>query len=137
MKRAFSLIIIMCWVFAACQPTPDKEIVQSKNSGKMLEIINESNEKDIIPNYKHPEHLEKSIDYSEKNLYININADIETQNLNKFSVWTIKPSDITQQEADEIISVLIGDEPIWATNIGAEVLTKEYQTEVILFLKKN
>ena len=36
MKRTFSLIIIVCWLFAACQATPEELVVKSK-VGEALE----------------------------------------------------------------------------------------------------
>ena len=69
MKRTFSLIIIVCWVFAACQATPKQEIVQSKNDGVMERKISEGEkvhenkqidvlEKERIDEYIHPDIME-------------------------------------------------------------------------------
>ena len=39
MKRTFSLIIIVCWLFAACQATPGKEVVVNKANGEFQEKV--------------------------------------------------------------------------------------------------
>ena len=39
MKRTFSLIVVVCWVFAACQPTPEKLIVQNKADGELMDDV--------------------------------------------------------------------------------------------------
>lgn len=133
-KRLIRYILILsCSVLTACQPTPDEPVVQNKSDQEMLNIIEQSNDETIVDV---PEHYNNSFESTNEQMTVYIDADISMQDSGSCAVYTIKPKELTQADADLILDTFTGDNTLYATNGGTEVITKEHQEEVIVFFER-
>jgi hypothetical protein len=140
MKRIFSLIIIMCWVFAACQATPEELIVQNKAGDEMQNAINATsglneslgndNNETIIAS----EHITKSTTNDLETITVNTEADIITPAVNKIPVAVVEKGSFTQAQVDKFIEVLFGDATLYKAD---SPLTKDEIAEEIIKLKRS
>ena len=126
------IILITCFT-TACQPTPEKSIVQNKKDNELEEAIQAtaepvSNEEDSTV-----EHINKVITNDKGNISINIDVTAETKEINYMSVAYVEPYDLSQEEVDTITSVLIGDRDL----LEANSMTREQIEEAIIHIKKS
>ena len=151
MKRTFSIIIIVCWVFAACQPTPKTEAVQSKNDGVMEQVISEGEKiyesDDSVQNESEElaETVEERADMLtvgtwtdnniEGNSYITISADAEIlmPDVDDYKIYEIIPlSPIPDEILRNLLRLLVEDNILYDGNKKS----KEEIEKTILVLKK-
>ena len=110
MKRTFSLIIIVCWVLAACQPTPQEGIVVNKADTEYQETI-ESSDKAITKKIESEEQWETLLENG--NVNIHINAKIITSDVEKYSILSVVPIEMDQEWVDKAIEVFAQDATLY------------------------
>ena len=130
--RWISLLTAVALVFtiAACQATPDKEIVQNKNDHALMDEINAATSDDADVSNRIPDEealvynvAYESIDYVKfeddmaNRLQLQIDADFLTPDMSQFPVVEYRRKVFTQKEVDEIITALIGDEKLYDFDI--------------------
>ena len=135
MKRIFSLIIIVCWVFAACQPTPGNTIVENKNDSDLKEAILKTVEpanENKNEEYEEIVHISKVAINDSGTVTVNIDADVVQLNERNISVAKLVKYNYTQEEIDKIIEAFFGEN---LTYYNPLISTKEDIEETILRLQ--
>ena len=111
MKRTFSIIIIVCWVFAACQATPEEEIVIKKDFD--VEEVIEVQETEEITLYTAPESWNETVDIKDDKLSVKIDAEIKIPSSGMLPIAKIETIDIADEMAEKIIDVLFDGQKIY------------------------
>ena len=116
MRRTFSLIIIICWAFAACQPTPEETVVVKKDFPE--EVMNpeehRSDETFIYESgYLVPEEIDEAFQSENSDLKVRIESDVVVPDATTFPVILIKNRLLSQEEADKIIFSLVEDAQLY------------------------
>ena len=139
MKRTLSLIIIMCWVFAACQETPEELVVQNKADESYLEMINEDGKEDVGNNIEESTVLVEfennwvdTVYFKSENITIDIDANIITPTASNMPIYEIFMEKITQEQVDGFLSIF-GDVNF---RIESSVYDKAYYEQQILNLQE-
>ena len=110
-KVIFPIIICASVMFAACQPTPEKEVVIPRdNTEKMVieaaksedETSAEATEEKPVFQYETPEHVSERFSVIEGALDISIDADVSMPDIDSVPVAKIISSPFTQERADEL-----------------------------------
>ena len=133
MKRTLSLIIIVCWLFAACQATPDKEVVVNKANGEFQEKV-ESTEISTSENKSTSEAVADSdriwkTNFQKGKVYINIDADIEIPDVKAYPIIKIAQREFTQEDVDTFLDTFLQGEPLYEiSNIKTK---QEIENEII------
>ena len=146
MKRTFSLIIIVCWLFAACQETPEELIVKSKAGEALEENIQKTTNGStgtVVPNSTENENKEQSEineSYTKHdavndsgNISVNIDATVYQPEVGKIPVATVELHKFTQSELDDIVTALVGE----AKFLDVNIMTKARLDELIIGIKQN
>ena len=135
MKRTLSLIIIVCWVFAACQATPEKEVVVNKANGEFQEKV-ESTEISTSENKSTSEVVADTdrvwkTNFQKGKVYINIDADIEIPDVKAYPILSVTPIEMNQEWADKALDVFFqGAMPY------ERVMTKQaIETKILIYRK--
>ncbi len=133
MKRIICIIIciisLLC-LLCACQKTPEQPIVIGKtNDGwKEEEISVEETVELGVPE-------EYAAELQFKGLTVNINAEVDVPEEQVFPVYILTKDQFTQEQADKIVSALIGDAELYDISKGRTkaVIQEEidYYTEQI------
>ena len=116
MKRTLSLIIIVCWLFAACQATPEKEIVIKKDFPEEVMNPEEHKSGDIFSyesGYLVPEEIDEAFQSENNDLKVRIESDVVIPNATTFPVILIKNRLLSQEEVDKIIFFLVKDTQLY------------------------
>lgn len=154
MKKITLLIIATLMVLlTACQPTPEKEIVQNKNNGVMEKAISSGKKVDeaskVEENQNEPVIADKEVEERaemqstgkwvdndiEGKPYISIsaNADILMPDVTEYKAYEIIPmASIPEETLRKLIHSLVGDNPLYDGNEKS----KEEIEKTILNLKK-
>ena len=127
-QRCIFLVIfsIMLFSFTACQPTPDKEIVISKNDGQLEEIIAETTREE--EEIKSEEKWEDAFSTKDGEVDFIIDAVIFVPDSNKLPVAYISPKNISQEMADRVLDALIGENILYAES--DELTKREIDIEI-------
>ena len=134
MKRTLSLIIIVCWFFAACQPTPETEVVQNKNDGEFEAAIFATAQpiSDVANETTDQIHITDTRTNDSGTVTVNIDADVVQFNERNISVAKLVKYNYTQEEIDKIIEAFFGEN---LTYYNPLISTKEDIEETILRLQ--
>ena len=131
-QRCIFLVIfsIMLFSFTACQPTPDKEIVISKNDGQLEEIIADTTreEDEVESEVKGEEKWEDAFSTKDGEVDFIIDAVIFVPDSNKLPVAYISPKNISQEMADRVLDALIGENILYAES--DELTKREIDIEI-------
>ena len=142
MKRTFSLIIIVCWVFAACQATPEESTVKSKKEDTFMESlateeITEVNTPDDISDENrfsdYTSTWNQTVQVKPYNINVNIDAKVVTPHIDEIPVYEIEFERITQEQINNFLSQF-GNAEFRLNSIG--IHTKAYYEQLILDLKQ-
>ena len=137
MKRTFSIIIIVCWLFAACQATPSKNAVQSKAGDELMsQIMNEagtdysiqiSNEVLGIdePLVYIDQHYTNAYIASSKHISIEIDADVYLPVESKLPVVKVEQMEFDQETVDRVINIFMQGESVYETYLTRDMLEKQ------------
>ena len=138
MKRTLSLIIIVCWVFAACQPTPEKPVVQNKGDGELEKAIMQTAvlETEEPQNIIEP-HKEIRIKDTRTNdagtITVNIDAEVIAEGNDNITVARLGKYYYKQEEIEKMIHIIFGDN---LTFYDPTITTKSEIEYNILYLQK-
>ena len=124
------LINLMCVFLVACQPTPEKEIVENKTQSNFDEKISQQTSNPQTLNV--PENISEQVYIKEGSYSIIIDANVEELTLANYPVYSIVPSDFLQNDVDMIISYFFGDSTLYAEEY---VLTKSMIEDRIVQIK--
>ncbi len=142
---ALMLSAILILPLLSCQPTPEKDIVVSKNDGKLEEKLY-ATPSPVAPsatetaapelpqkNYEAPEHVTGSFEGYGGRMDVQIDARVTLPDVDSIPVYSIKDRAPTQQEVDNIVKVLMGDRPLYYPD---DTQTKADIEPYIIHLKK-
>ena len=135
MKRiiVFFLLLSTALVCAACQPTPSAPIVQSKNDGKLQQLI--SSNPAPAGKYKAEDSWIESIEGLDDTLHISIDAQVHIPDAEMYPIYRVYPDEIKQDEADRFFEFFLGDEKTYNPD-SVYVRTKAVIQDEILSLEK-
>ncbi|MFZ7121488.1 MAG: DUF6034 family protein, partial [Eubacteriaceae bacterium] len=135
----FTIIIISFFFISACQSTPTDKVVTNKGDNSLNKLINQSPVPNAEGKYPAPDIWKETLSGLRDDLTINIDANIEIPNVDAYPVAKIEPDEITQEDADKIMDVLIRDEQLIMpmANDLENPTTKKAIGEEILRLKES
>ena len=123
---AFALFILL--LMAGCQPTPTMPVVVNKADGKLEQKISQTTEPEV--KYEAPAKVQDTL--TNKNVTVNINADVIVPDVPAFPVFEVKPVGFTQEQVDTVGKVLLGNKKLFSLPEGDKIyLTKEDVMEQI------
>lgn len=146
-KIKFSILLIIIMVIGnttACQKTPEKQLVKSKTENTFMDIINNDNDNnpDIEVTGASFELVNKfdgyislwceSVEVKQKNIYININANVITPITDKLPIYEIYLNKFSQEQVDDFLSIF-GDAEYRS---GIQIKTKEFYENEIIRMRK-
>ena len=126
MKRTFKAVIVLLLamsLLAGCQQTPDSPIVIGKNNDGWQDYT--VSEESIAP-IDVPSTYTANLTLDRLNAVINANVEIPEEST--FPVYLIRQRTFTQENADKIMAVLLGDAELYAET---NVRTKEFIQQII------
>ncbi|MCL2671727.1 MAG: DUF6034 family protein [Clostridiales bacterium] len=146
MNKKLSILIaacILCFLCAACQPTPDAPIVIGKNDGRIEELIHsENNDPNAIPIATALEDGERWLeeirtqhwmeDYAIEGLHCQINAQISLPNKDIYPVYTVRRSNFDWTSVEKLIRYFAGD----AVGVRESLPTKEDLSDELLAVQR-
>ncbi len=132
MKKLVIIIVLLGALFlAACQATPENDIVVNKNSGEL--------EKAILSTDAPTESLNEAADWieefftSDSNVKVVVNAIVETPEVKELPVISCVPRYFALTEINTAIKALYGDAPLYDNSLS----DKEYLEELIITAKQD
>ena len=130
-KRAAVLLLAcgMIWL-AACQPTPEEEVVINKNEGSQGSTVGAQDTES--QQYSLPKQRTDAIEYHNGKLRVNIDADIYAPKTESFSTYEIVPDKISQSQTEKLVEVLFGNAKLEA--VGQQWTKAQYE-ELLLHYK--
>ena len=117
-----------------CKATPKETIVVNKADGALEKTIASSPAP--LGKYQAPANWKDTAHSDSGSIKIEIDADIIMPDVQAFPVLRIAPSDITQEQADKFISILMQGKPIFKPR-GSQEFTKQELNDLILAVKKH
>ena len=110
MKKLTAMLLIGILFLAGCQSTPEKPIVQGKDSEQLIDTAkSDASGKTIIEMLNVPDKLEVSAADGSGRTTVNANAEIIIPDVQGISITRVKERNFTQAEADRILAYFIGD----------------------------
>ena len=132
MKKIYALLAIMILLFAACQPTPEEEIVVNKNDGKLEQAIKNTD----VPEENSDIHAQnkwmQNVQNSDGGLFIRISAEICIPQAESFPVIRIQPIGFTQEQTDRVLRYFAEGKTLYSDDMP---MSKEEITQMILELE--
>ena len=113
MKRYIAILLCMAVAagVAACQPTPEKEIVVVKSDGAMDAVIAATTAPDT-QKFSAPSHYTDSGTFYNGMLNLALDMDVIIPDVERYPVYEAFPSDFTQEQVDSIVYGLFKDAPL-------------------------
>ena len=101
MRRILAVLLFaaLCVSLCACQPTPDKPYVESKNDGELERAIYGDAAPELTNGYEAPETWQESIAADDGITFIEINANITVPDAKMYPVYRVSSVDITDDDA--------------------------------------
>ena len=110
----FALLMLGMVVLTACQPTPETPVVVNKGDGVMESAIsNREEEGTQAQPYSAPERLAFEMDGLPDGYRVVFDAQVDVSDQTAWPVYTVEKSVVSQQEADAIRMVLLGDTKLY------------------------
>lgn len=130
-KRIICLFLTVVFLCAACQKTPETEIIVNKGNG--VEAIVEETAAPTRPIYEGiPSAL--NLNWESERLIINIAADVFVPKVTSVPVYQVTEPVYTQRQVDMAVKALLGNAVLYDTNSMA--YTKEELMEMLLYEKR-
>lgn len=143
----FTVVSVLTCLLAACQPTPEKEVVSRKNQNfvkKVVEANNEENQpkleqdKQVIEEQikKINGHMQTEIKPGDM-VTIKVDADIISPGYEKMPLVRVRPKNFTKEQFQKFVDFLTNGEPIYYEDIvnGYFHLSKEEIEALLPMLK--
>lgn len=127
-----SYVLTSIFIFTSCMSTPTDNAVINKNDGKLDEKIKQK----ASETYSYialREWKEVIMIDDQKNISIEINAAVETVDVDRYPVMKVRPREITQEMANQYLDKLIGDNTFYKYRT---IATKEELQQEILKIKR-
>ncbi|MGI6665797.1 MAG: DUF6034 family protein [Christensenellaceae bacterium] len=135
-RNVFLLVsILFIFLMAACQPTPEKPIVENKSKAAdaLKDAITEESE--IHNDFSDvPILYEKELENKNTNQKVSIQAEIELPEIDKFPIAKLTPTTFTQEEIDAMVYGIMGDD-LYAPRDLEKDYSKDEIMQMILDLK--
>lgn len=106
---ALLLVLVALAALAACQPTPEEEVVQNRKDGTLEQVITATAAPTYAPEEKYaaPEKWAEELEFRGEKIYID--ADIEVPDGNAFEVLTITINEFDKENALDMAQCLLGE----------------------------
>lgn len=113
MKKGLGICaaLMLCAGLVGCQPTPDKQAVVQKNAGAFESAVAAS----ATEPFEAPAHYESEIMGAE-GITIRFDADVELPDLERYPVYSVRPTAFTQKQVDDVLNVLLDGATLYENN---------------------
>ena len=120
MKRIIAMLLLLC-MLAACQPTPDEEIVTNKADGNLEQAIHQSEPATSDAPEEEHEALRQMLSAPERwtdvyegeiyggKLYVNVDAAVEVPEVNRVPVFAGRLDGPRAEETERLSKLLLGE----------------------------
>lgn len=126
MKKISAILLAILMLSAmGCQPTPEAEIVVSKD-GKLERIL--ENAPVVTTRYDFPENAKRLFEATDK-LTVDIDAAVEIPEVDSYPAYSVDFAPFSAEQANSLIKTLFGDTPVYIKN-GIRTST-EIEAEII------
>ena len=136
MKKVFTVILATVLVssfFAACQATPESEVVVGKGDGELEKAIKATPQvTENLSSLQIPVTWQETVQSIVMDVDINIDANISVPNVSSYSVYGVEPVPFTEEQITKLCGVLFGDREKYEFD---NVKSKEEYQEMIFDLK--
>lgn len=105
-----SLLLFTCFT-TACQPTPENEVVVYKGGDTLANEINAT----PVPKEKYQapaQYKQGTQTFYDSMLSVSFDMQVETPDVSAYPVYTVQDANLTQQQVDRIVSVLMQGQPL-------------------------
>ena len=124
------IMTTMCFM-AACQPTPDKDVVIGRDNAE--KIIFDSKNKEVMPyDYDIPSEIKERFSIFKGRFDVVVDAPVDMPSIKEFPVAKVKAMKFDKETADRIIDYFAGDCQL----VAPHVLTKQDYDEWIVEEKR-
>ncbi len=132
MKRIRYMICLLLTIItlAACQATPDKDVVINKEGAEGNIVQNIVTQSGIFYNF--PESWQDTFSFYGNKLIINIDAALDVPDVDTWPVYNVKLTNYSQEEVDAITFTLFGDAVLYS---ATHRTTKAEYEEMIINCK--
>ncbi len=107
-KAAAFTLALSALALAACQPTPEEEVVVNKGDGLLEDAIGQTGGDTPAQPYYAPERLEMAVDGLPGNYSIDFDAGVDIPNQTEWPVYSVELTKFTQTQADAARLALLG-----------------------------
>lgn len=104
-----AVLMLTVSFLTACQPTPDKPVVVGRNEQKIKAAMVQNDAESGVQPYQAPERLDLDIKGLPDNFQIVFDAQVDVSDQTEWPIYTVEITDVTQQQADTVRDVLLGD----------------------------
>ena len=146
MKKIYVLLITTIIFFTACQPTPEENVVQSKNKDLVKEVVKANEEENQQKLAEDKEIIKQQLEAINKHLNMEfqandrvkivVDAEVEMPAYEKLPMVRVAPRNITQEQLEILIEEITGDEPVYYKNIGSGSAWSQEEAHGIIFKLK-
>lgn len=124
-------MLFLTFITASCQPTPENVVVRNKGNDTLMNMISDAdNQKEDFASIGT---VAKQIADPNLNVEITIDAEVLIPNVSTIPVHTYEYREFTQDDIDNIVSVLCGGKQLFEIN---EELTVDDIDDRIIYYKK-
>lgn len=113
MKKAVSLILMVCIVLAGCQKSPEKSSVASKAEGLSKDVIAKALKEGEKKSLDIPEHWSMSEKKSNDRVTISADLDLGKVEVGNLPVIEMENHELSQKELEKMVSYFAKDEAIY------------------------
>ena len=149
MKKIFALIITFITIMtisAACQPTPEEPVVQSKDKDLVQEVIDANEEENAQELTEDKEIIEQQIEAINKHVSMEqqindrvkivVDAEVNIPTYDKIPLVRVSPANFTEEHLQRLLGEVAGDNPVYyKTAKGTSIWSKEELQEMLLSLR--
>ena len=118
MKRILTVLLFtaLCVSLSACQPTPDKPYVESKNDGELESAIYGEAAPELKNGYEAPETWQESIDAGDGITTISVDANIIVPDAKMYPVYRVETAPYTDEDVEAFLQAMVGDAQLYAVS---------------------
>ncbi len=139
MKKLITIIfsaLLISSTLSACQETPETPIVVGKGDAALENAIKENTVSEAqASEYLAPETL--TYEETKNDVSLNIDATITVPENATYSALAIKRIDITQEMADKVLEVFVGDNRFIEVRTDEDLSKSELETKILSYQEKN